>query len=227
MLFNRYGIYMTPKAEPLAGLGASWLGWSLENGSSVPHPSELETTLREITQTPRKYGFHGTIKPPFHLAEHTSYDALFDAAITLCEGLSPVSVKGFQIKQIGHFLALTPCGDLSPLANLAAEVLQGLDQFRAPPSEDELNRRRKTVLTPLQETNLKNWGYPYVLEEFNFHITLTGHIADSEATHLAEVAQAHFGSELDQTIAIQSLVLVGEAGDGRFHALHRLPLLGE
>ncbi|WP_380057385.1 DUF1045 domain-containing protein [Falsihalocynthiibacter sp. SS001] len=223
-MFNRFGIYMTPEVESFAELGASWLGWDLAEGSAVDFPAHMAETLCVTTMVPRKYGFHGTIKPPFHLADGTTYDALVIEALRLCATLKPVTIEGLQVEQIGNFLALVPSGNLAPLADLAAAVLQELDVFRAPPSDDELSRRRKANLTPLQETNLKNWGYPYVLEAFKFHITLTGPIEPDQTSTLISMAQSHFADHLERPITIEALTLVGEAGDGRFHALHRMPL---
>jgi hypothetical protein len=205
-------------------LGAQWLGWDVANGAHVDHPPHLNDLLLEATKTPRKYGFHGTIKPPFHLAEGTDFENLRTQAHLLCESLAPVQIEAFSVAKIGSFVALIPEGDLSPLANLAAQILQKLDGFRAPASADELARRRRANLTPLQETNLKNWGYPYVLEDFKFHMTLSGKLNSTDADALFAAAQGWFAPALGKPLLLRSLTLVGEAGDGRFHTLHRFPL---
>jgi hypothetical protein len=227
LLFNRYGIYVTPEPGIFADLGAAWLGWDVDEGHGVAHPPEIEQVLLEPTQTPRKYGFHGTIKPPFHLAEGASYDALLAESLALCAKCAPVEIKDLRIQKLGAFLAIVPVGDVAGLAQLAALILQNLDHFRAPPSESELARRRMTKLSPLQETNLKNWGYPYVLDAFKFHMTLSGSVGESELETLRLIAEKHFAQSLKRPMKVSSLTLVGEAGDGRFHALHRLPLLGK
>src|SRR3546814_3179533 len=64
------------------------------------------------------------------------------------------------------FLALVPSGPSDALEALAAGCVQRFERFRAPPSALELARRRSNGLTPRQERNLKDWGYPYVLEDF-------------------------------------------------------------
>lgn len=227
MLFNRYGIYMTPETGNFANLGAEWLGWNVEAGHAVPHPTEIEGALIGATQTPRKYGFHGTIKPPFHLSHGETYENLLAKSTQLCAHCAPITVDALEISALGPFLAIIPRGNLHSLSALSATILQGLDEFRAPASEDELARRRKADLTPLQETNLKNWGYPYVLDAFKFHMTLSGPLPKDELKTLHSLAEKHFAPALDTPITIRSLALVGEAGDGRFHTLHRLPLLGK
>ncbi len=44
----------------------------------------------------------------------------------------------------------------------------------------ELQRRRAANLTPRQEFLLMHWGYPYVLDEFRFHMTLTRRLPDEK-----------------------------------------------
>ncbi|MEH6836184.1 MULTISPECIES: DUF1045 domain-containing protein [Falsihalocynthiibacter] len=227
MLFNRYSIFMTPEAGMFADSGAAWLGWDLEKGCAVPHPKASETALRIATQAPRKYGFHGTIKPPFHLAKGTTYESLLSQTKALCAVHAPVEIEALSLTIDKSTLALTPEGNIDHLASLAAAVLQKLDRFRAPLSETELAGRRKANLTPLQETNLKNWGYPYVLDAFKFHITLSGHLPPKDLEHLEALARTHFAHNLGRPMPFCSLILAGEAGDGRFHALHRLPLSGK
>ena len=71
--FARYAIYWAPDPGPLADWAARWLGWDPAGGMDLVHPDlpALPRPVAEITATPRKYGFHGTVKPPFRLAEGT------------------------------------------------------------------------------------------------------------------------------------------------------------
>ena len=68
MKFDRYAIYFTPQGS-LAEAGAAWLGWDLARGRTVAHPDVAGLDVAALTETPRKYGLHATIKPPFVLAE--------------------------------------------------------------------------------------------------------------------------------------------------------------
>ena len=68
--FSRYAVYYAPPADdPLAVFGAGWLGWNAVEGALAQHPeiAALPAPVERITATPRKYGFHGTLKPPFRL----------------------------------------------------------------------------------------------------------------------------------------------------------------
>lgn len=67
MSFARFAIYYVPSKGHLADFGASWLGWDIVEARDVPQPDV--PGLRDITMKPRKYGFHGTLKPPFRLKE--------------------------------------------------------------------------------------------------------------------------------------------------------------
>ncbi|MEP2641809.1 DUF1045 domain-containing protein [Roseobacter sp.] len=221
MEFTRYGVYFTPRPGAFAQAGAHWLGWDLAAGQHVGTPDDA------ITARPRKYGFHGTIKPPFRLADDTTAAGLHDALTTLAGGLGPVALDGLTLSQIGSFLALTPTGDVRDLAALAATVVKELDGFRAPPTNAELARRNPSRLTPAQQDNLARWGYPHVMEAFKFHMTLTGPLPHALIGSTRADANAHFADLSPRPFVIDSLTLVGEGCTGMFHTLHRYGLTGK
>ncbi|KMW57193.1 Protein RcsF [Candidatus Rhodobacter oscarellae] len=226
--FRRYGIYFTPSVGPLAEFGASWLGWDCLAARPRPHPKipGLPKSIEEITATPRKYGFHATLKPPFRLAEHTNISALGLTLERLCGELGTVVLDGLSIKRLGSFLALVPVGSMEPVSGLAARLVRGLDSFRAPSTEAELARRRMANLSPAQEEMLQKWGYPYVMNEFRFHMTLSGRLPEREAETCRHVLTPHFARLIPGRVVIDAVTLVGEDNDGRFHAVHRYPLTG-
>ena len=225
MKFDRYAIYYTPKGA-LAEAGAAWLGWDLARGRAVAHPEVRGLDVAALTETPRKYGLHATIKPPFVLAEGASADGVLTEFKTLCKRLAPVTLDGLALTPLGRFLALTPAGDTAALNAMAAEVVRGLDTFRAPPTEAELARRRQANLTPEQEANLSQWGYPYVMEAFRFHITLTGKLPKGDLPQVTAALAPYITPHLPQPFVLDSLTLVGQAPDGMFHEVHRAALSG-
>ncbi|MGI3163136.1 DUF1045 domain-containing protein [Pseudooceanicola sp. 200-1SW] len=229
--FARYAIYYAPEPGPLADFGAAWLGWDLARGAPAAHPElpGLPRPVAELTATPRKYGFHGTVKPPFRLAPDHDADGLVKAARHLATRLEPVTLDGLALTRLGSFLALTPRGDkgqIAALTALASESVQGLDAFRAPAPQSELDRRRKAGLTPRQEALLQQWGYPYVMEEFRFHLTLTGRLSGVDAGRVEAALAPALAPVLPAPFQIQSLCLCGEDDAGRFHLIERLPLQG-
>ncbi len=227
MKVQRYGIFFTPRPGALAEFGAAWLGWSPVTGLPVEHPKieGLTQPLSEITATPRKYGLHGTIKPPFALAKGTNADALRRTFDALCTTQAPVSLDGLQLTRLGSFIALTVDGDQTPLAEVAGTFLRELDVFRAAPSQAELSRRRKATLSPRQEAPLTQWGYPYVLDEFRFHLTLSGQLGADAMPTISALAP-HLMPLLDRPFVIDTLTLVGEDENGMFHEVHRQALTG-
>ncbi|MEL6451181.1 MAG: DUF1045 domain-containing protein [Pseudomonadota bacterium] len=226
-MYARYAIYYTPApGSALADFGAGWLGWDSAAGAPVPHPAMGDLDVPSITATPRKYGFHGTIKPPFRMADGQTPEALQAALAALCTTAPAVTLDGLRLARLGKFLALVPDGDASALAHLAARAVQELDSFRAPPTEAELAKRRAAQLTPEQDAYLVQWGYPYVLDAFRFHLTLSGRL---EADVAADTEAALTGLLADLPLApyqISGLTLLGEDADGRFHQLHRYALTG-
>lgn len=222
-MYRRYAIYITPDG-PLGHHGAAWLGWDIAKGCAVAHPEVAGLDIAKITKRPRKYGLHATIKPPMVLASGTSGEELERAACALARRLPPVQLDGLEVRRMGRFLALTPRGDAQALNDIAAEMVANLDIFRAPVTAQDLARRRQRPLTASQDRNLTTWGYPYVMEDFQFHITLTGPLQDAETTlpHVAE----HFAPVLPAPYVIDHLTLAGEDSDGMFHTIVRLPLGG-
>lgn len=226
--YDRYAIYYAPEPGPLSDFAAAWLGWDARLGAQMAHPAVtgLPRAVSEITQTPRKYGFHGTIKPPFRLAQGCTADALHRAAGEVCAHLAPVILSGLVLHRLGGFLALVPEGDQTTLAALAARMVETLDGFRAPPDAAEIARRRPDGLSPAQRAHLDRWGYPYVMDQFQFHLTLTGNLPLSEAEAVRATLAPLLAPFLQRPFRVTSLCLFGQAADGRFHLLHRYPLLG-
>jgi putative phosphonate metabolism protein len=222
-MFERYAVYYTPTGE-LAEVGASWLGWDSLAGQEVLHPLIDRLDVAALTETPRKYGIHGTLKPPFYLANGTDAGGLSKAVETLAASLAPVTLDGLEVRRLGGFLALVPRGDQAALAALAAKIVMDLDVFRAPPSEAELARRRQGNLSDAQEKHLNDWGYPYVMDQFRFHITLTGRQKNADA--LLPKVTDHFTPVLPRPFVVDALTLLGQRADGRFEQIARCPCEG-
>ncbi len=221
---KRFAIYSAPEPGPFADAAASWLGWDLAQGAPVPQPApDLPRGLAEVTAEPRKYGFHGTLKPPFRLADGITPADLAQATAGLAASLAPVEMPGLQMVNLEGFLALTPLGDTAALQNLAAEVVRSLDPYRAALTPAETARRRPERLTPRQRALLATYGYPYVMEQFQFHLTLSGPLAEDE-TAVTTAAAHHFANLIPQPFHIRDLCLCGEDAMGRFHLLHRYAL---
>lgn len=219
---KRFAIYFAPRNGVFADAAAGWLGWDARTGQTVAQPDV--PGLAALTAEPRRYGFHATIKPPFRLSEDTRPEDLSQAVADLAAGLPQVRMAGLDLGLLEGFLALTPKGDASLLRNFAAKVVQGLEGFRAPLTPDEIARRRPENLSPRQRELLAVYGYPYVLEEFQLHLTLSGRLETLQVLPLRLAAERHFAGLLPRPFVIEDLCLFGEDEARRFHLLHRYAL---
>ena len=101
-MFNRYAVYAAPQPGPLADFAARWLGWDPVAGEAVAHPevSGLPRPVEALTASPRKYGFHCTLKPPFRLADGSSRAALEADLADLAATLPAVVLDGLGLHRV-------------------------------------------------------------------------------------------------------------------------------
>ncbi len=224
----RYAIYFVPaENQPLWRKGCSILGYDSIAKRIVEQPKAngLEDgVLQELTAEPRRYGFHATLKAPFRLATGMTEETLIEQACDIAKRLHRVPGVALNVTQIGGFMALTPAGDTSHINALAADCVRAFDAFRAPMNTLERERRQRSSLTQRQTQFMDDWGYPYVFEEFRFHMTLTGTVPQ----HLRDPIQAFlnaFLNENDRMIEIDSVCLcVQRDNDKPFEVLQRFIL---
>ena len=223
MSHSRFAVYYVPPEGQLAAFGATWLGWDILRGCNMPQ-FDLPG-LNDITLAPRKYGFHGTLKPPFRLKAGHTVDELKSAASKMVATLAPATCDCLKLTPLGRFLALTPQGEMSQLQRVAETCVRELDAFRARASDAELARRRKAGLSTRQDALLTQWGYPYVFEEFKFHLTLTGRLPADILPIWVDNLQSCL-PDLPRPFVVDQIALCGEREDGRFELLHRYTLAG-
>ncbi|MCB6179781.1 DUF1045 domain-containing protein [Rhodobacter sp. Har01] len=225
---KRFAVYYAPRPGGLADRAAEWLGWDAATGTPVAQPqlAGLPVPATGLTRDPARYGFHGTLRAPFRLAERVTAETVAETVAALAARHSPVVCDGLRLECLDGFLALTPEGCEAALLALAAAVVEGTNSLRAPPTEAEIIRRRPERLTSRQHDLLHLWGYPYVMEEFRFHLTLTDRLPPDQSGPVAQVLAAHFAPVLPKPFLIQDLCLFGEDEAGRFHLLARYALTG-
>jgi putative phosphonate metabolism protein len=184
----RYAIYFVPAAEcALYRFGAAVLGYDGYTGNDVGFPDPLPMDIgawRDLTREPRRYGFHATLKAPFHLANGCDETALLDAFPAFCRSIESVPAFEPMVASLAGFIAIVPAAADPAIDRLAAACVTAFDRFRAPMSARERDRR-VVGLTERQAGNLDRWGYPFVFDDFRLHLTLTGRLdADRQAVVL-------------------------------------------
>lgn len=224
---KRYAVYYAPRPGLLAELTADWLGWDPVLGMDRAQPDVPGIPFpAALTAKARCYGFHGTIRAPFRLADGIGPEDAQATVASLAARLAPVSCDGLVLENLHGFLALTPAGCEAALLDLGAAVVEGTNALRAPLSEAEIARRRPDSLTPRQRELLSLWGYPFVMEEFRFHLTLTDRLPEGEVPRVQAALGAYLEGALPQPFMIEDICLYGEDAQGRFHLLHRYALTG-
>jgi hypothetical protein len=133
-----------------------------------------------------------------------------------------------MLKAISNFLALVPTNRSTELQDLADRCVVEFDEYRRPAADEELARRRMNGLSPRQDELLLRWGYPYVLEEWRFHLTLTGRLPDeAERTAVMNVLRQRFGGLVDRPLPVRDLCVFRQSAPDRpFTVLARFRLGG-
>jgi len=241
----RFAIYAAPGVGP-AGAGAAdagpmiagplvggvstalrekaerWIGRSVTGSPVTPGVPAgwTRAAVDAITSGARRYGFHATLKAPFRLAEGRTQEELEAALAGFAAARPGVVVPQLSLARLGGFFALVPGTEAAELHSLADEVVTGFDSFRAPTTDAELARRNPAALTPRQRELLKAWGYPYVLDEFRFHMTLTDPIPRARRPEVENTLHGWFGALLGAALPVAALALFTEAEPGAPFTLH-------
>ncbi|MFP4125456.1 MAG: DUF1045 domain-containing protein [Alphaproteobacteria bacterium] len=173
---HRYALYLAPPGDSeLHRFASRWLGRDAITGEELEQPFVEHVPadkLREITASPRRYGFHGTIKPPFRLAHGRDHEGLHRAARVFAAAWPALELR-LQVRSLRGFLALMLAEPSPALESFAAACVRDFEPFRAPLRPEEMDQRKRAPLTPRQLAHLEAFGYPYVMEDFVFHMTLT------------------------------------------------------
>jgi putative phosphonate metabolism protein len=226
----RYAIYYAPeRSTKLWQFGTSVLGGDPETGEMVPQvvPDGFQPEdWQSFTAAPRRYGFHATLKAPFALAPGKTEADLFAACRAFADRQAPFSPPPLAPVLSGDYVTLQETKPDARLSALADACVKELDTFRAPLSEDDRARRRPDGLSARQRQHLEGFGYPYVFEDFTFHMSLAGPLPESRRTEaLAALTAAYEKAVKDETFSVRSLSIFVEPGLGQpFRLALRAPL---
>lgn len=210
----RYAAYFAPApGTRWWAFGCAWLGYDAATGRGVAQPAipgVAAEALAALTAAPRRYGFHATLKAPMRLAAGAGEAALAAAMEAIAAAHEPFALPPLRVARLGGFLACTPAVREPRLHALADDCVRELDPFRAPPTAAELAKRRAAGLAPRQSEHLARWGYPYVLDTFRFHLTLTGPldgVPQETAARVTAAAEAAVAALAGAPLACDALCL--------------------
>jgi Protein of unknown function (DUF1045) len=171
--------YAPPSSSAWWRAGCEWLGRDAESGNLIVPPVEpslaaLGHTVAALTGAPRRYGWHGTLVAPFRTADGVTPQQVLSVAREWASRIACFDTA-MQAVEMGRFVALRaePDADDDAIRKIAASALHTLAPLRARPSPEDTERRLASSLNPRQRALLHEWGYPYVLDEFRFHMTLS------------------------------------------------------
>jgi hypothetical protein len=234
----RYALYYVPERGcVLERLGSALLGRDVYTGALLMQPvlpGLQQDELFSLTRDARRYGLHATLKPPFFLKPGVTEEELVRAAEQFAGTKRTLPLPGLRVKRMASFFALAmqprtgaEAVEAEKVRVLAREAVSFFDSFRAPPSEEELARRRQQGLTPRQEQYLLRWGYPHVFDEFRFHITLAGAARDQQADAALETGLRRYLAPGLDANRIKAVCVCRSNGEGGFTVLHRAELPAE
>lgn len=207
----RYAIYFAPRPDSVWWtFGSVWLGRDPVTDAELVQPpvTGFDTeSLARITAAPRRYGFHATLKAPFRLApSHHRRDVYLQAA-NLAPTLRNVQLPPLRLSVIDGFIALIPASHDARIAAVAAQCVSCFDNLRARPDAAELARRRNEGLTFRQDRMLAEWGYPYVFDEFRFHVTLTGKLKLPQQQQVLEALTPMIAALASEPLVLDALTI--------------------
>jgi hypothetical protein len=217
--FQRYAIYWTPEpGSEFAKFGADWLSAS---NAQFGLPADLAA---RAARSPARYGLHATLKAPFRLRKDASEAELKTALGEFC-GMRRAARGGcLKLSRFQGFLGLILASGKSEVDWLAAQCVTGFDRFRAPLDETDRDRRNSNDWSRQEALFFEEFGYPYVLSAFQFHITIAGPLHGVEMEQVEAALAPHLAAFTAYPTNIETLSLLGEPkGGGAFELVSRHP----
>ena len=209
----RYALYFMPAvASPLWRFGCRVIGYDAAD-ATPPEPFGPLGGAAEAGAfaEPARYGFHATLKAPFELAPGRSEAELAAAATRFAARRSTLPIGTLKVARLERFIALVPVAAPPALEDLAGAVVRDFDSFRAPLSAADRERRLQAPLSPAEIAHLDRWGYPYVFEDFRFHMTLSGPLRPNRIEALCEMLAGLY-APIDTPVAVDGFAIFKQAG---------------
>lgn len=215
----RYALYFTPDHDhKLTRAGAGWLGRDAFSGEENCRADKIDSAVEEgrqrWTAKPRRYGFHATLVAPFQLQAGLAQDDVLQAAETFAAQSQPFQIQRLELARLDDFLALIPAQKNAELDQLASAAVDHFTSLRAPLDAASIQRREGDHLSDRHRAYLELYGYPYVKEDFRFHMTLTASLTGPEADYLQPILNNLLAPALAGPIAVDTVSLFVEPSPG-------------
>jgi len=233
--YSRYAIYYAPpKESSLEEFGRYWFGWDPINAKSINNKQRINylngfgiKNLKNIDKNvliARKYGFHGTLIPPFKLNKNYSTNTLFKKTEEIAKKLKKFKFYKFKLKKINNFYAFVQNKKNNNINKLSNRLVRELFKFRSPLTKKEIDRRNPSKLSKLQLNILYKWGYPYLMSEFNFHMTLASEVTGNKLYLELKKIERNKEIILNEINNFDKIYIFGENQKGMFENLENFSL---
>ena len=233
--YKRVAIYFLPKKNSsLENFGKNLLGRDINKKKKISLTRRQKyfinrgfmyfDELKDYCEQPAKYGFHATLKAPFRLKRNVKTKNFYDVISHIAAQHSRFKIKGLKIVYSKKFTFITSRKPNKLLINLENDLVKHLDTFRAELNKTEIKKRIPDSLTFKQNKYLKEWGYPFVLDQFKFHMTLMNQnnnkLSNKQKLELEKLIYKISNNLLE----FNEISLLGENKNGYFEEIKRFKL---
>ncbi len=233
--YSRYAIYYAPpKKSSLEEFGRYWFGWDPLNAKLINNKHRINYLNRfgiknlinidKNVLIAKKYGFHGTLIPPFKLNKNYSTNTLFKKTEEIAKKFKKFKFYKFKLKKMNNFYAFVQNKKNNNINKLSNRLVRELFKFRSPLTKKEIDRRNPSKLSKLQLNILYKWGYPYLMSEFNFHMTLASEVTGNKLYLELKKIERNKEIILNEINNFDKIYIFGENQKGMFENLENFSL---
>ena len=233
--YSRYAIYYAPpKESSLEEFGRYWFGWDPLNAKLINNKQRINylnrfgiKNLKNIDKNvliAKKYGFHGTLIPPFKLNKNYSTNTLFKKTEDIAKKFKKFKFYKFKLKRINNFYAFVQNKKNSNINKISNRLVKELFKFRSPLTKKEIDKRNPSKLSKLQLNILHKWGYPYLMSEFKFHMTLASEVTGNKLYSELKKIEKKKEIILNEINDFDKIYIFGENQKGMFENLENFSL---
>ncbi len=233
--YKRVAIYFLPKKNSsLENFGKNLLGRDIDKKKKISLTRRQKyfinrgftyfDELKDYCEEPAKYGFHATLKAPFRLKQNVKTKNFYDVISHIAAQHSRFKIKGLKIVYSKKFTFITSRKPNKLLINLENDLVKHLDTFRAELNKTEIKKRIPDSLTFKQNKYLKEWGYPFVFDQFKFHMTLMNQNNNKLSNKQKLELEKLIYKISNNVIEFNEISLLGENKNGHFEEIKRFKL---